>query len=104
MFERKVTIYQGDKEYKGFEKTVEAWTGLKPTDKGKDCDGQTVLWFAWVEDPDNKRVIFHELSHIIDNILECLNIKDSEVRAYLSAYLHEGVLDKKNRIGVTVDE
>ena len=50
-------------------------------------DGFSHGSLVWVRDCFNTNTIIHELTHLVDHVLEAVNVNDHEIRAYCMGYL-----------------
>jgi len=46
---------------------------------------------VWVEDKWDTNTIIHELTHLVDHVLEAMGVDDNETRAYCMGYLGEKI-------------
>ena len=87
---REVRLFYGMKEYPAYQKAMVSM-GDNEEDvkkiKGEDYFGHCYAEVLWVKNKDDIPTLIHELSHLIDNILSALNIRDGETRAYLLEWL-----------------
>ena len=53
----------------------------------KKYDGFSHGSLVWVEDKWDTNTIIHELTHLVDHVLEAIGVDDHETRAYCMGYL-----------------
>jgi hypothetical protein len=89
LIDKEVRFYVGEKEWKDFLKasikngsTEDADEPSPPKGSGRAC-GRMV----WLYDLKDKKVIFHELSHLVDGVIEYIHSFDSEFRAYIATWI-----------------
>jgi len=58
---------------------------------GEDSGRSNGGWI-WIDNTKDKNLIYHELSHLIDDVMELINSHDKEFRAYISAWIYDSVL------------
>jgi len=90
--DHRLMIYTGGKNRGNFDRHVRhkypEWEG------DKESDGLHFENFIFIEDPANRKVLLHELSHYFDylyGILSCHN--EPEFKAYLLSDILDDVLD-----------
>ncbi len=107
MIDVDVYVYVGEKE---FNRYIRKTGGMKEFKEqigedfvvGVDFSGLTRGSVMWVNELEAS-VIYHELAHVHDHIMESLHAEDeSEFKAYLSEYLHSVVMkwacDEKKKL------
>ena len=58
---------------------------------GIKYDGYCHGSLTWVEDKWDTNTVIHELTHLVDHVLEAVGVDDCETRAYCMGYLGEKV-------------
>jgi hypothetical protein len=59
-----------------------------------DCPeggGRTFASRVWIVDASEDELIYHELSHAVDNLLHLIGTRDGEFRAYITGWLMSAV-------------
>ena len=56
------------------------------------CAGRAFGGWIWVRDISDRSTLIHELSHLLDDLMESLNSTDSEFRAYCTEWVIDKVL------------
>lgn len=91
LINRTVRLYSGPKEWKRWRKDLEKHGGAdlseEPDEAPKGAQGRACGSFVWVSDKDDVDTVAHELSHCIDDMMESLGSKDSELRAHITGWL-----------------
>ena len=79
-----VCLYVGKNDVKDYLKASKKLK-YKPEAKGL---GEVSGFLMWVRNGDDMSVIVHELSHMVDNIINHYNLEGGEIRAFLIEYLY----------------
>lgn len=92
---RELRIYYGAKEFEDYKKACIA-LGLSKEDAQQlnpnHFSGHCVSDVLWVKDPKDMIVIIHEMTHLIDNLIENIGLEGVEIKAYLTEWLMVEIL------------
>lgn len=90
IFSATVYLYIGKKEALQYIKSSKK-LGYKPNASGL---GEVAGFLIWVKNLKDISVIVHEISHLVDNILDYYSVNDREMKAFLSEYLYRRIISK----------
>lgn len=89
-----IDIYEGADEWEKFKRdTVKAGANRSNAQKELPSNGSGRMYgsYIWISDEPLLSTLFHELSHVLDAIMEYLGTNDSEFRAYLAGWIFTNV-------------
>ncbi len=98
LIEKTFYIYVGKDEWEKYKKDVIKEGGETKPDAlwpGKNA-GQADGGWIWIDNTKDKNLIYHELSHLIDDVMVLINTKDREFRAFITAWVNDTVLKWSN--------
>ena len=83
------TVYSGDEEWQKF-RAITIKEGADEPEKEK-CppkgSGRCFAGYVWVHDLKDKKILIHELSHLIDDVMLTIGSHDTEFRAYITEWI-----------------
>lgn len=56
--------------------------------------GEVSGFLIWFRDTNNTPVFVHEISHLVDNIIDYYSLNGEEIRAFLSEYLYKEIIKR----------
>ena len=92
-------IYSGEDEWQRFKQiTIKEGADEELTSPcPKKGSGRCFREHVWVFDIKNKKILIHELSHLLDDIMLTIGSKDTEFRAYLTEWVMFKVLEWRKK-------
>lgn len=101
LIEKNFFIYSGKDEWERFRKiTIKEGADEELTSPcPKKGSGRCFRGHIWVFTLKDKRILIHELSHLLDDIMLTVGSEDTEFRAYLTEWIMFKVLEWRGKNG-----
>jgi len=96
-FDRTLRIYYGEAGKAGINRWFKTCGTKAVVDD--DNDGCTDGTAMWVEDPENDKVIIHELYHLVRKMAKYIGIRSGEFSAYTQGYLYGIIVNRLKKRG-----
>ena len=88
----RVTVYRGEAEWPRFVSVAKEHGAIIDDEPPEGDTGRSLEGWVWISDTAGRGTLIHELSHLIDNLMNLLVSQDTEFRAYLTEWTFERFL------------